>query len=103
MNESEGAWWRPVPERRDCRISLPLVPPGSVDSSSIRLIRDVVREDSPPAEEEWGGEDGVIISLALAWDPPADPYGAIQRYDVYIGQSLLEGTDPTSSAFSTVS
>ena len=97
INDTEGPWWRPVPGREECLVSLPSVPPGPILRDSVRLLQDVPLERSL-----GGGGDVVMVSLSLSWDPPSEPRGEIQRYDVYIGQRLLQGTEPTSSLFMTV-
>ena len=93
INGTDSGWWRPVPEAKDCLVTLPVVPPGPVSASTIRLLGDVSQEFR---------EDGVVVGISLAWDPPPDPYGEIERYDVYIGQRLLQGIEPSGSTFSTV-
>ena len=82
----------------DCLVSVPIVPPGPVLRESVRLSGAVPLERSLAEDGE-----SKTVRVSISWDPPPDPYGKIQRYDVYIGQNLLQGTEPTNFLFATVS
>ena len=98
INETDGPWWRPVPNSKDCLVSLPVVPPDPVQVESVGLAQDTPLEWCLADDgDRW------FVNLSLSWEPPSITYGEIRRYDVYVGQLVLVGSDPTPSAFSTVS
>ena len=90
MNETSGPWWRPLPKPQECSVITDRVPPGLVAVESIRLSLQA------PYDPNLG-------SIELSWDPPADPFGEILRYDVYVGPRLLQPLETSGFIVSTVS
>ena len=99
VNETSGPWWRPLPKPQECSVITARVRPGLVDVDSIVPSPQVT--PLPQTADDDGSR--TLDSFELSWDPPADPFGEILSYDIYVGPRLLQPLETSGFITSTVS